>query len=101
MNKAVLVAIWSLAGLACHDGERAAEPRASPAGAASRETGYSTGDPALDALQREFLPTLEANRREFAGQTGLVRGFGAGPIHPPGRLRDSAAPSPAPRHPLS
>ena len=46
-TRSALLALWALAGLACHDGERAAEPRASPAGAASRETGYSTGDPAL------------------------------------------------------
>jgi len=100
-TRSALLALWALAGLACHDGERAAEPRASPAGAASRETGYSTGDPALDALQKEFLPTLEANRKEFAGQTGLVRGFGAGAIYPQVWLRDSATLIPATRYHFS
>src|SRR5260221_10758754 len=76
-----LVAVLALATASCRSSERT-EPRPSPGGAVSRETGYSTGDSALDALQKEFLPILEANRREFTGQTGIVRGFGAGGIYP-------------------
>ncbi len=100
-TRPALLALWALAGLACRDGERLAEPRASPGGAASRETGYSTGEPALDALQKEFLPTLEANRKEFPGQTGLVRGFGAGAIYPQVWIRDNATLIPATRYHFS
>ena len=94
---ASFVAVLALAAAACRSGERA-EPRPSPGGALSRETSYTTGDPALDALQKEFLPTLAANRREFNGQTGLVRGFGAGAVYPQVWLRDSATMIPATRY---
>ena len=62
----------------------------------ARETAYATGDPALDALQDLVRPTLEANRKEFAGKRGMVRGFGAGDIYPQVWLRDSATLVPAP-----
>lgn len=94
---ASFVVVLALVGASCRSGERA-EPRPTPGGAESRETRYSTGDPALDALQNEFLPTLEANRREFTGQTGLVRGFGAGAVYPQVWLRDSATIIPATRY---
>jgi len=97
MRGATLVAVLAFGAPSCRIGERA-EPRPSPGGAVSREAGYSTGDPALDALQKEFLPTLTANRREFAGQTGLVRGFGAGAVYPQVWLRDSATMLPATRY---
>ncbi len=90
-----------LSGLACRGVEQVAEPHPSPGKAVSRETRYSTGDPALDALQTEFLPTLEANRKEFAGQTGRVRCFGAGAIYPQVWLRDSATLIPATRYHFS
>jgi hypothetical protein len=96
-----LALLWALVALACRGVEPAAEPRASPGGAESRETRYATGDPALDALQNEFLPTLEANRKEFAGQTGFVHGFGAGAIYPQVWLRDSATLIPATRYHFS
>jgi hypothetical protein len=92
---ASFIAVLALAAASCRSGERA-EPR--PAGAPSRETRYSTGDPALDALQEEFMPTLTANRREFDGQTGPVRGFGAGAVYPQVWLRDSATMIPATRY---
>src|SRR5260221_13873189 len=97
MRGATLVAVLAFGAPSCRIGGRA-EPRPSPGGAVSREAGYSTGDPALDALQKEFLPTLTANRREFAGQTGLVRGFGAGAVYPQVWLRDSATMLPATRY---
>ncbi|HSB60213.1 MAG TPA: hypothetical protein VLI67_00745, partial [Vicinamibacteria bacterium] len=86
------------ATLSCRERARPSEPPSVPAGATSRETRYTTGDPALDALQDAFLPTLEANRQEFAGQTGLVRGFGAGAVYPQVWLRDSATLIPATRY---
>lgn len=64
----------------------------------ARETAYATGDPALDALQDLLRPTLEANRKEFAGKRGMVRGFGAGDIYPQVWLRDSATLVPATRY---
>jgi hypothetical protein len=56
------------------------------------------GDAALDALQDQFRPTLEANRKELQGQTGEVKGFGAGTIYPQIWLRDSATLIPATRY---
>ena len=93
-----LAALAATAALACRDGGTPAGPPRAPGGAVSRETGYTTGDAALDALQKEFLPTLEANRKEFAGHTGLVRGFGAGAVYPQVWLRDSATMIPATRY---
>ncbi len=60
------------------------------AGGALGEARYSTGDPALDALQERLLPALEANRKSFAGATGRVEAFGAGDAYPQVWLRDSA-----------
>src|SRR5258708_4346186 len=97
MKGPALVAVLALATASCRSSEPA-EPRPSPRGAVSRETGYSTGDSALDALQKEILPILEANRREFTGQPGIVRGFGAGGVYPRVWLRDSATMIPATRY---
>jgi len=60
------------------------------AGTALGEARFSTGDPAVDALQQLLLPALEANRKSFAGATGRVEGFGAGDAYPQLWLRDSA-----------
>jgi hypothetical protein len=97
VRTAQLVAGLALAAAACRSGERT-EPHPSPGDATSRETRYATGDPALDALQALLFPTLEANRREFTGQTGIVRGFGAGGVYPQVWLRDSATMIPATRY---
>ncbi len=64
----------------------------------ARDTVYSVEDGALDALQDQFRPTLEANRKELLGQTGPVKGFGAGTIYPQIWLRDSATLIPATRY---
>jgi hypothetical protein len=53
-------------------------------------TTYRSGDPAIDALQPLLAQTLEANRKTFAGATGVVRGFGAGAAYPQVWIRDSA-----------
>jgi hypothetical protein len=53
-------------------------------------TAYTVGDEALDALQSQLRPTLEANRKELVGRTGEVKGFGAGTLYPQIWLRDSA-----------
>ncbi|MFI5006214.1 MAG: hypothetical protein ACHQKZ_02190, partial [Solirubrobacterales bacterium] len=91
------VALLAFAVASCR-GRDGTKPGPSPGDTRSRETRYSTGDPALDALQKEFLPTLEANRREFTGQTGPVFGFGAGAVYPQIWLRDSATMIPATRY---
>ena len=59
---------------------------------------YTSGDPALDALQVRFRATLDANRRGFAGRTGEVRGFSAGAMYPQIWLRDSATLFPITRY---
>jgi hypothetical protein len=64
---------------------------------ASRSS-YHTGDAALDALQRQFRPVLEANKKSFTGRTGTVQGFGAGSVYPQVWLRDSATILPATRY---
>jgi hypothetical protein len=64
----------------------------------SRQTAYSVDDPALDRLQRFFLPTLDANRKEFAGRTGPVKAFGAGSRYPQVWLRDGATVIPLSRY---
>jgi hypothetical protein len=61
-----------------------------PAGAPSTETTYAVADEALERLQPLLRASLEANRKEFRGRTGLVRGFGAGTSYPQVWLRDSA-----------
>jgi hypothetical protein len=76
-------------------------PVASPTPAATdcgSRTSYHTGDPALDAVQQQFRPVLEANRQTFAGQTVNVQGFGAGSVYPQVWLRDSATLVPATRY---
>jgi hypothetical protein len=57
---------------------------------AAAGTTYRSGDPAIDALQPLLAQTLEANRKTFAGRTGVVRGFGAGAAYPQVWIRDSA-----------
>jgi len=64
----------------------------------SRQTAYATADPALDRLQDLFRPTLEANRKEFAGRSGPVKAFGAGARYPQVWLRDSATVVPLARY---
>ncbi|MGH9889498.1 MAG: MGH1-like glycoside hydrolase domain-containing protein, partial [bacterium] len=64
----------------------------------SRETTWSTGDPALDGLQDYLRPTLEANRKEFTGRSGEVKAFGAGTTYPQVWIRDSATLVPLSRH---
>lgn len=64
----------------------------------SRQTAYSSGDDSLNRLQDFFLPTLEANAKQFPGQQGSVRGFGAGRVYPQIWLRDSATIIPASRY---
>jgi hypothetical protein len=54
------------------------------------QTTYRTDTPALDRLQFLMKETLESNRRDFAGHTGPVKGFGAGGHYPQIWLRDSA-----------
>jgi len=57
---------------------------------ARAEVTWRLADPALQALAARLAPTLEANRKELRGRTGLVRGFGAGAVYPQIWLRDSA-----------
>jgi hypothetical protein len=54
------------------------------------EVSWRLADPALQALAAHLAPTLEANRKELRGRTGLVHGFGAGAVYPQIWLRDSA-----------
>lgn len=52
---------------------------------------YAMGDPAIDALQDLFRPTLESNRREFQGRFTRVQGFRAGTGYPQLWVRDSSS----------
>jgi mannosylglycerate hydrolase MGH1-like protein len=68
------------------------------AGAPAGETTYSATDDAITRLLPLLRASLEANRKEFRGRTGLVRGFGAGSLYPQVWLRDSATLLPATRY---
>ena len=61
------------------------------------ETAYTATDEAVTRLLPLIRASLEANRKEFRGRTGLVRGFGAGTLYPQVWLRDSATLIPATR----
>jgi len=101
MRRAARVLAGVLLVLAVVATVEGAEPRAARRGidaGYSGQTAYETGDPALDALQDLLRPTLEANRKEFAGRTGPVRGFGAGERYPQVWLRDSATLGPLVRY---
>jgi hypothetical protein len=52
----------------------------------------------LEAVAPLIVRALEANRKEFSGQTGTVRGFGAGSAYPQIWLRDSATLLPLSRY---
>lgn len=65
---------------------------------ARAEVSVRLADPALQALCERLAPTLEANRKELRGRTGLVRGFGAGAVYPQIWLRDSATLIPLSRY---
>jgi hypothetical protein len=62
------------------------------------ETRYLSGDLDIDAIQDLLRETLEANRKEFPGRGGSVRGFGAGDAYPQVWLRDSATILPLARY---
>lgn len=62
------------------------------------ETTYVVTDDAITRLLPLLRASLEANRKEFRGRTGLVRGFGAGSLYPQVWLRDSATLVPATRY---
>ena len=62
------------------------------------QTVYRTGVPALDRLQDLMKETLQANRRDLAGHTGAVKGFGAGGHYPQIWIRDSATLIPLARY---
>src|SRR5712691_8821667 len=59
---------------------------------------YALSDAALDGLQPLLRSTLDANRKQFRGRTGVVRGFGAGTLYPQVWLRDSATLIPLSRY---
>jgi hypothetical protein len=72
-------------------------PPVRPPSPAPVETTYTAADDALTRLLPLIRASLEANRKEFRGRTGLVRGFGAGTLYPQVWLRDSATLVPATR----
>jgi hypothetical protein len=64
----------------------------------SQQTAYHSANQHLDRLQDFFPPTLEANKKEFLGQVGFIKGFGAGSGYPQIWLRDSATIIPLSRY---
>jgi hypothetical protein len=78
-------------------GAAPAAPPVTPPSAAPAETTYTAADDALTRLLPLIRASLEANRKEFRGRTGQVRGFGAGTLYPQVWLRDSATLVPATR----
>lgn len=62
------------------------------------QVAYVLSDPNLNRLQEFLHLVLEANKKEFAGQGSVVRGFGAGSSYPQIWLRDSATIIPVARY---
>ena len=95
----VRILMMALAGVALLGAARPLPlvPPPPPAAAAPAETTYSAADDALTRLLPLIRASLEANRKEFAGRTGQVRGFGAGTLYPQVWIRDSATLVPATR----
>jgi hypothetical protein len=61
------------------------------------QTQYSANDESLNRLQDFFTSSLKATEKRFEGQSGMVRGFGAGTGYPQIWLRDSATVIPVSR----
>src|ERR1700730_15020660 len=85
------------AGGAALLGAAHAAPLATPSAPPAAETAYTVSDEAVTRLLPLIRASLAANRKEFRGRTGLVRGFGAGTLYPQIWLRDSATLIPATR----
>lgn len=73
-------------------------PEARPPAASGPETRYDVDDDALARLQPLLVASLESNRKEFRGRTGLVSGFGAGTAYPQVWIRDNATLVPLTRY---
>lgn len=59
-------------------------------GSPDASSGFRVDNQYLYRMQALFRPTLEANRKDFTGRLGPVKGFGAGDVYPQIWLRDSA-----------
>ena len=101
----VLLAIWALCAN-CNP-QRNASPESSPgpcrAEPASDSSGlsYVTDSEDLNRLQNVFPRVLEVNRKQFAGPSTEIRGFGAGDAYPQIWLRDSSTIIPLARYTYS
>jgi hypothetical protein len=93
----VRILVTAVCGITLLGAARAAVPLAPPAPPAPAETTYMASDDAITRLLPLIRSSLEANRKQFRGRTGLVRGFGAGTLYPQVWLRDSATLIPATR----
>lgn len=71
---------------------------AAPVAAQAPVRAYAMGDPAIDAMQDVFRPTLESNRKEFQGRFTRVQGFRAGSGYPQLWVRDSSGLAPLTRY---
>lgn len=99
----VVCLLWT----GCHFGRNA--PLKNPAGpcdaAAIPDTAgtftYVTDNEDLNRLQTFFTKVLEVNRKEFAGPTTELKGFGAGDAYPQIWLRDSNTIIPVARYQYS
>jgi len=97
MMGVVRILMAAVGGLALLGAMRAAPPAAPPPAASTDATTYTASDDKVARLLPLIQASLEANRKEFRGRTGLVRGFGAGTLYPQVWLRDSATLIPATR----
>ncbi len=62
------------------------------------QTQYSIDEKSINALQSLFRTTLAKSEKQFVGQTGQLKGFGAGTTYPQIWLRDSATAIPITRY---
>jgi len=96
MMGGVRILMMAVAGVALLSAVSGA-PAPTPPPVAPAETSYAASEDALTRLLPLIRTSLEANRKELRGRTGLVRGFGAGTLYPQVWLRDSATLIPATR----
>src|SRR5438105_3106807 len=87
VRRLLLLATGALAAAWSPPSSPLSPPTPAEAAAATR---YVVADEAVQALEPLLRASLEANRKEFRGRTGTVRGFGAGTLYPQVWLRDSA-----------
>lgn len=101
----LLLAVWALCANCNPQQEISTETSPGPCRAElasdTRGLSYETNSEDLNRLQNFFSKVLEANRKQFAGPSIEIKGFGAGSAYPQLWLRDSSTIIPVARYNFS